>query len=106
MRRAGKHVPRGAAEDFGLVSLERRSLGRNPMALDGFLRRESRERGADLLSLEGSERMCGDVSELCQAKFRLNIRTRYFTKRVVKCWNSLPRVVVSTARLTVLGQNP
>lgn len=71
VKRAGKHVLRGAAEDFGLVSLERRSLASNLIALDGFLRRESREGGADLFSLEGSERMCGNVSELHQAQFRL-----------------------------------
>lgn len=91
MNRAGKHGLRGAAEAFGLVSLERRSLGSNLMALNGFLRRESREEGVDLFSLEGSERMRGNVSELHQAKFALDIRTRYFTKRVLQCWNRLLR---------------
>lgn len=74
VKRAGRHVLRGAAEDFGLVSLERGRPGGNLIALDSFLRRESREGGAGLFSLESSERMCGNVSELHQAKFRLDIR--------------------------------
>lgn len=104
--KTGKHVLRGAAEDFGLVSLERRSLGSNLIALRGFQNREGREGGAGLFSWESSERMCGNVSHLHQAKFRLDIRMHYFTKKMVKCWNQLPRVVVNAPRLTVLGQGP
>lgn len=102
--KTGKHVLRGAAEEFGRISLER-SPGSNLIALHGFQNREGREGGAGLFSWESSERMCGNVSHLHQAKFRLDITMHYFTKRVVKCWK-LPRVVVNAPRLTVLGQCP
>lgn len=68
--------------------------GKQPHGSSCQLPRGKAEREV-LISLEGSERMCGNVSELPQAKFRLDIRTCSFTKRVVKCWDRLPRVVVT-----------
>lgn len=44
-------------------------------------------------------RMGGNVPELCQGKFRLDISKIFFTERVIRHWNGLPSEMVDASSL-------
>jgi len=59
----------------------------------------------NLFSLGSNDRMHGNGSKLHQGRFRLDIRKHFFTKRVFKHWNRLPREVVDAPSLSMLKRH-
>jgi len=82
-----------------LFSLEKRRLQGDLIAAFQYLKRAYKQEGERWFMRADSDRTRGNGLQLRQGRFRLDIRKKIFTQRMVTHWNRLPKEVVDAPSL-------
>ena len=88
-------------KELGLFSVEKRRLWGDIIVAFWYLRGDYKQERDQLFTWIDCDRTRGNDFKLKKGRFRLDVRGMFFTERVGKCWNRLPRVVVDAPSLEV-----
>jgi len=85
--------------DLGVFSLEKTRLWGDLIVAFQYLKGAYRKDGENIFSVACCDRTRSNGFKLREGRFRLDIRKKFFTIRVVKLWSRLPREVVEAPSL-------
>jgi len=83
---------------LGLFSLEKRRLQRDSLPVPEGAYRKA---GDGLFTRTCSDRTRGNGYKLKECRFKLDMKKKFLTMRVVRSWNRLPREAVAAPSLAV-----
>ena len=91
MIRMLQHLPyKDRLRELGLFRMEKRRLWGERMAAFRDLKGAYKQEGSQLFERVKNSRTRGNGLKLRQGRFSLDVREKFFTMRVVRCWNSCP----------------
>jgi len=86
---------------LNIFSLEKRRLQGNLIAAFQYLKGAYKQEGSKLFERVYNSRTRGNGFKLKEGRFRLEVRGKFFTRRVVRCRNGLPGEIVDASSLEV-----
>ena len=86
-------------KELGLFSLEKRRLQRDLVAAFQYVKRVYKHEENQLFTWVDSDRTRENGFKVKEGRFRLDVRTDFFTERVMRCWNRLPGRTVDASSL-------
>ena len=101
-QRAGAPLIWGQAEGAGLVQPEEEKVQRDVIAAFQYIKGAYKWEDNQLFTWVDCDKTRGNYFRLKEGIFRLDVRGKLFTEKVMRHWHSLPREVVNAPSLEML----
>ncbi|KAJ7408177.1 hypothetical protein WISP_122309 [Willisornis vidua] len=101
-QRSGTPSHEDKLSEMALFTLEKRKLQGDLIVFFQYMEGAYRVLGGGILTRECSDRTRGNSFKLKESRFRLDIKKKFFTLRVLRHWHMLPRELVDASAASAL----